>query len=72
MLKFTSTDQRYPDKRSADERRADFNEIYAPFSLEQGEAQAERCSQCGVPFCQVHCPLHNSPASAPTLRVGYP
>ncbi|WP_440957972.1 NAD(P)-dependent oxidoreductase [Oceanicaulis sp. LC35] len=59
VLKFTSTDQRYPDKRSADERRADFNEIYAPFSLEQGEAQAERCSQCGVPFCQSGCPLHN-------------
>ncbi|HCR67132.1 MAG TPA: dihydropyrimidine dehydrogenase, partial [Oceanicaulis sp.] len=59
MLKFTSTDQRYPDKRSADERRTDFDEIYAPFSLEQGEAQAERCSQCGVPFCQSGCPLHN-------------
>ncbi|WP_421857067.1 NAD(P)-dependent oxidoreductase [Oceanicaulis sp.] len=59
VLKFTSTDQRYPDKRSADERRTDFDEIYAPFSLEQGEAQAERCSQCGVPFCQSGCPLHN-------------
>jgi len=59
VLKFTSTDQRYPDKRSAAERRADFDEIYAPFSPERGEAQAERCSQCGVPFCQSACPLHN-------------
>lgn len=59
MLKFTSTDQRYPDKRSADERRADFDEIYAPFSVERGTEQAERCSQCGVPFCQSGCPLHN-------------
>ncbi|MGY6627598.1 MAG: NAD(P)-dependent oxidoreductase [Oceanicaulis sp.] len=59
MLKFTTTDQRYPDKRPADVRRKDFDEIYAPFSPERGAEQAERCSQCGVPFCQTGCPLHN-------------
>ncbi len=59
MLKFTTTDQRYPDKRPAEARRQDFNEIYAPFSPERGAEQAERCSQCGVPFCQTGCPLHN-------------
>nr|WP_233205294.1 NAD(P)-dependent oxidoreductase [Alkalicaulis satelles] len=59
MLKFTVMDQRYPDKRPAHERRRDFEEIYAPFSPERGAEQAERCSQCGVPFCQSGCPLHN-------------
>jgi len=27
---------------------------------DKAEEQASRCSQCGVPFCQVHCPLHNN------------
>ncbi len=59
MLKFTHVDQRYPDKRSPEERKADFDEIYAPFDPERGADQAERCSQCGVPFCQTGCPLSN-------------
>ncbi|MEO1039886.1 MAG: NAD(P)-dependent oxidoreductase [Pseudomonadota bacterium] len=59
MLKFTQLDQSYPQKRSADDRRADFDEIYAPFQPEAAEDQAARCSQCGVPFCQSGCPLHN-------------
>lgn len=59
MLRFTGLDQQYPDKRPAKERRKDFDEIYAPFSAKAGADQAERCSQCGVPFCQSGCPLHN-------------
>ncbi|MFW5661765.1 MAG: NAD(P)-dependent oxidoreductase [Oceanicaulis sp.] len=59
MLKFIHVDQRYPDKRAPDERRRDFDEIYAPFDPERGEDQAARCSQCGVPFCQTGCPLQN-------------
>ena len=59
MLKFTHVGQRYPDKRTPDERRQDFDEIYAPFDPERGAEQAERCSQCGVPFCQSGCPLSN-------------
>ncbi len=59
MLKFTHVEQRYPDKRSPEERKADFDEIYAPFDPERGAIQAERCSQCGVPFCQTGCPLSN-------------
>jgi len=59
VLTFTTTGQRYPDKRPADERRQDFEEIHAPFSPARGAEQAARCSQCGVPFCQSGCPLHN-------------
>ena len=47
-------------KRSADNRVADFDEIYNEFNAEAAETQASRCSQCGVPFCQVNCPLHNN------------
>lgn len=59
-LKFVTRDQRFPGRRPADARRNDFNEIYPDFTVEDGCAQAGRCSQCGVPFCQVHCPLHNN------------
>jgi glutamate synthase (NADPH/NADH) small chain len=60
MLKFTDRDQAYPPKRPADTRTDDFLEIAKPYILAKAEEQAARCSQCGVPFCQVHCPLHNN------------
>ncbi len=60
MLRFTDTDQRMPDKRGAGDRRADFDEIYRAYKPAGAAEQAARCSQCGVPFCQVHCPLHNN------------
>ncbi|MDH3594038.1 MAG: NAD(P)-dependent oxidoreductase [Rhodospirillales bacterium] len=60
MLKFVSVDQRMPDKRDAAVRREDFDEIYREFDPGRAADQAARCSQCGVPFCQVHCPLHNN------------
>ena len=60
MLGFTSTDQETPEKRGSAERAKDFGEIYREFAAEKAEEQANRCSQCGVPFCQVHCPLHNN------------
>ncbi|MBY0319891.1 MAG: NAD(P)-dependent oxidoreductase [Reyranella sp.] len=60
MLKFVATPQAMPDKRPAAERRRDFDEIYASYAREKAAEQAARCSQCGVPFCQIHCPLHNN------------
>jgi glutamate synthase (NADPH/NADH) small chain len=49
-----------PEKRGAEDRRRDFDEIYTDYAPEQASEQASRCSQCGVPFCQVHCPVHNN------------
>src|SRR5471030_2156829 len=60
MLKFVGTPQAFPEKRPAAERRHDFGEIYAEYAQEKAAEQASRCSQCGVPFCQIHCPLHNN------------
>ena len=60
MLQFVSLAQHQPDKRASSMRREDFAEIYADFDPAQAGAQSSRCSQCGVPFCQVHCPLANN------------
>lgn len=60
MLKFVSLAQVPPEKRPAADRRQDFDEIYQVLAGEKAKEQASRCSQCGVPFCQVHCPLHNN------------
>ncbi len=60
MLKFVKVGRDMPDKRGAGERRGDFGEIYREFAREKAAEQASRCSQCGVPFCQTHCPLHNN------------
>ena len=60
MLKFVSVERQTPEKRAANARAHDFHEIYAEFIAEKAAEQASRCSQCGVPFCQVHCPLSNN------------
>lgn len=60
MLKFTVTPRSTPQKRPAEARARDFHEIYADFIDAKASEQASRCSQCGVPFCQTHCPLHNN------------
>ncbi len=60
MLQFVTVGHRMPEKRDAERRRADFDEIYAQYLPEGAAEQAGRCSQCGVPYCQVHCPLYNN------------
>ena len=60
MLKFTDIGQQNPPKREIDSRKDDFKEIYDEFINEKATQQSSRCSQCGVPFCQVHCPLSNN------------
>ena len=60
MLKFTKINKENPQKSNAKDRVNTFNEIYSDYAKEKVEQQASRCSQCGVPFCQIHCPLHNN------------
>jgi len=60
MLKFVTIGKGMPQKRAADTRRMDFKEIYGEYADAKAAEQASRCSQCGVPYCQSHCPLHNN------------
>ncbi|TFL18124.1 NAD(P)-dependent oxidoreductase [Jannaschia formosa] len=60
MLRFVTLGRQTPEKRDADDRTEDFGEIYREFAAERAAEQAGRCSQCGVPYCQSHCPLHNN------------
>ena len=60
MLKFVDIGQQNPPKRDISERKEDFDEIYQEFLKDRAVQQSSRCSQCGVPFCQVHCPLSNN------------
>ena len=60
MLKFVTVDRAMPEKRPAKLRRSDFGEIYDEYAPTRAAEQASRCSQCGIPYCQIHCPLHNN------------
>ena len=60
MLQFVGLKQETPEKRSTTKRKDDFNEIYNEFIVDKAKDQSSRCSQCGVPFCQIHCPLSNN------------
>ena len=60
MLKFVNVERDMPEKRVPNLRNTDFQEIYAEYATIKAEEQASRCSQCGVPYCQSHCPLHNN------------
>ncbi|MFT5161255.1 MAG: glutamate synthase (NADPH/NADH) small chain [Paracoccaceae bacterium] len=60
MLKFVDLKRDMPSKRDAAARGDDYHEIYAQYASAKAQEQASRCSQCGVPYCQTHCPLHNN------------
>jgi len=60
MLQFVTVAKEMPEKRPPDLRARDFHEIYRDYAAAKAAEQAGRCSQCGVPYCQSHCPLHNN------------
>ena len=60
MQQFVSIGASMPNKRKAAERRKDFDEIYDEYAADSAVQQSSRCEQCGIPFCQVHCPLQNN------------
>ena len=60
MLKFVDLNRETPEKFSSEIRKDNFLEIYKEFIDTKAKEQASRCSQCGTPFCQVHCPLQNN------------
>ena len=48
-----------PAKKSISERKINFVEIYQPMGIEQSAGQADRCLDCGNPYCEWKCPVHN-------------
>ena len=60
MLKFVDLIKETPEKFNSNVRKSNFSEIYKEFIDTKAKEQASRCSQCGTPFCQVHCPLQNN------------
>ncbi len=48
-----------PDKKVMHARRTEYVEIYDPFTKKQVEEQSERCLECGNPYCEWKCPVHN-------------
>ena len=60
MLQFTHLPQKTPQKRMIGERKEDFDEIYERFDIPGAKQQSSRCSQCGIPFCSIHCPVSNN------------
>ncbi|GEA50598.1 glutamate synthase subunit beta [Vibrio inusitatus NBRC 102082] len=48
-----------PAKKPLKIRKIEFVEIYEPFTKQQASAQADRCLDCGNPYCEWKCPVHN-------------
>jgi len=58
-LQFLEVPRRDPDKEGADERIRHFGEIYGSYDGASAGAQAGRCLNCGNPYCEWQCPVHN-------------
>ncbi len=48
-----------PSKKSVEERKINFVEIYGEYNQSQASNQAHRCLDCGNPYCEWKCPVHN-------------
>lgn len=58
-FQFIDVGRQGPDKIAADVRKHQFAEIYEPFKPKDASGQAHRCLECGNPYCEWKCPVHN-------------
>ena len=58
-FQFLDVGRQDPSKKDIETRRRNFVEIYQPFAKEEVEGQAHRCLECGNPYCEWKCPVHN-------------
>ena len=58
-FQFIQVDRHLADKRDIEQRQSEFVEIYHPNQQPEIESQAARCLDCGNPYCEWKCPLHN-------------
>ena len=56
---FLDHERELPERRPVAVRLTDWREVYEPFPEEKLQAQASRCMDCGIPFCNHGCPLGN-------------
>lgn len=59
IYQFMDVDRIEPPKKPLHQRTEQFVEIYQPLSESQTEGQADRCLDCGNPYCEWKCPVHN-------------
>ena len=58
-FRFLTEDREDPKKKSIEVRKTEFVEIYNQFEKEDAQDQSERCLECGNPYCEWKCPVHN-------------
>ncbi|TXS93926.1 NAD(P)-binding protein [Parahaliea maris] len=58
-FQFVDVDRNDPDKKAIEARKSEYVEIYEPFTSEQVAEQSHRCLECGNPYCEWKCPVHN-------------
>ena len=58
-LQFLDVPRQDPSKTEAVVRLQDFREIYGHYAAEQAAEQSARCLDCGNPYCEWKCPVHN-------------
>jgi glutamate synthase (NADPH/NADH) small chain len=58
-FQFIDVGRQDPEKKAIERRKTEYVEIYEPFSKVQAGAQAHRCLECGNPYCEWKCPVHN-------------
>jgi len=58
-FQFIDVGRQDPNKKDIGARRHSFVEIYQPFSEKQVKDQSHRCLECGNPYCEWKCPVHN-------------
>ncbi len=59
VYQFMDVERIDPPKKPIETRKIEFVEIYEPMSGEQTAGQADRCLDCGNPYCEWQCPVHN-------------
>ena len=58
-LQFLDIPRRDPDTAPAEARLVHFREIYGQFDAAAAAEQSGRCLDCGNPYCEWKCPVHN-------------
>ncbi|MEM8548591.1 MAG: NAD(P)-binding protein, partial [Pseudomonadota bacterium] len=58
-FQFIDVGRNDPDKRDLERRTTEYVEIYDTYQTDQVEGQAHRCLECGNPYCEWKCPVHN-------------